>query len=318
MKDDRKFDEFKEFKSKGSVQKKLIESKSVDRLFKGAATKADTFDCTPMKVGESDLEYLTLVGQGTFGKLFRAKLKRTGQVVAVKKVFQDPKYKNREVEIVSMLEGEFTMRVLGTFSTSEEGSQYLNIVMEYYDCDLYSHIKTAKKPLSTMEIKLLTYQAFRGLLYIHSLGICHRDIKPHNLLVKDSKLVICDFGSAKVLTSEPNLPYICSRCYRAPELIFGATHYSTMIDVWSLGCVILEMLHGVPLFIGESSIDHLIEIIKVMGTPTKTQVIEMNPDYDLNDYKFPKVKKRDWKQVLLHLPRSFPGPTLCCWTFSTK
>ena len=111
--------------------------------------------------------------------------------------------------------------------------------MEYYECDLYSHIKSAKKPLSTMEIKLLTYQAFRGLLYIHSLGICHRDIKPHNLLLRSGKLVVCDFGSAKILTSEPNLPYICSRCYRAPELIFGATHYTTMIDVWSMGCVIL-------------------------------------------------------------------------------
>ena len=204
------------------------------------------------------------------------------------------------------------MRVLGTFSTTEDKNQYLNIVMDSYECDLYSHIKSSKKPLPTMEIKLLTYQAFRGLLYIHSLGICHRDIKPHNLLLKEGQLVICDFGSAKILTNEPNLPYICSRCYRAPELIFGATHYSTMIDIWSLGCVILEMLHGVPLFIGESSIDHLIEIIKVMGTPTKTQVIEMNPDYDLNDYKFPKVKKREWKHVPLFLVRSFQKPTLFC------
>jgi glycogen synthase kinase 3 beta len=92
------------------------------------------------------------------------------------------------------------MRVLGTFSTTEEGQQYLNIVMEYYDCDLYSHIKSSKKPLPTIEIKLLTYQAFRGLLYIHSLGICHRDIKPHNLLLHDGRLVLCDFGSAKILT----------------------------------------------------------------------------------------------------------------------
>lgn len=149
--------------------------------------------------------------------------------------------------------------------------------MEYYDCDLYSYIKSNKRTISTFDIKLLTYQAFRGLMYIHSLSICHRDIKPHNLLIKNKRLVLCDFGSAKVLTKEPNLPYICSRCYRAPELIFGASHYTTMIDIWSVGCVILEMLNGVPVFIGESSIDHLIEIIKVMGTPTKTQVVEMNP-----------------------------------------
>jgi glycogen synthase kinase 3 beta len=91
---------------------------------------------------------------------------------------------------------------------------------------------------------------------------------------------------------EPNLPYICSRCYRAPELIFGATHYTTMIDIWSMGCVMLEMLKMTPLFIGESSVDHLIEVIKVMGTPTKTQVIDMNQEYNLSDYKFPRLKKQ--------------------------
>lgn len=65
-----------------------------------------------------------------------------------------------------------------------------------------------------------------------------------------------------------------------------------MIDIWSMGCVLIEMLNDIPLFIGESSIDHLIEVMKVMGTPTKTQVIDMNPEYDLNDYKFPKLKKK--------------------------
>lgn len=198
------------------------------------------------------------------------------------------------------------MKVLGNFTTFEEGGQFLNIVMTHYDGDLYSLIRqNGKKSISTMEIKLISYQIFRGLLYIHQLHIAHRDIKPHNILYKGKKVAICDFGSAKILTNEPNLPYICSRCYRAPELIFGATHYSTMIDVWSVGCVLLQMMQGSPLFIGESSIDHLIEIIKVLGTPTKTQVIDMNPSYDLNDYKFPKVKKREWNKVHFILFRFF-------------
>lgn len=132
------------------------------------------------------------------------------------------------------------MKVIGTYTTVEDSSQYLSIIMHYYDGDLFNYIKSqGKKCLSTFDIKLITYQLFRGLNYIHSLGICHRDIKPHNILIKDKKVVICDFGSAKILTDEPNLPYICSRCYRAPELIFGATHYSSMIDIWSVGCVIL-------------------------------------------------------------------------------
>lgn len=144
--------------------------------------------------------------------------------------------------------------------------------MKYYESDLYKDIQS-KKSLSNIEIKLYSYQIFRGLLYLHSKKICHRDIKPQNILTNNMEVAICDFGSAKILTPEDkNLPYICSRCYRAPELIFGSTQYTTMIDIWSVGCVILEMIYGSPFFIGNSSIDHLIEVIKVLGTPTKTQV----------------------------------------------
>jgi len=98
----------------------------------------------------------------------------------------------------------------------------------------------------------------RSIAYIHAIGICHRDIKPHNILAdpNTNKVVMCDFGSAKkLIKGEPNIAYICSRCYRAPELIFGATDYTTTIDVWSTGCVIAEMLNGEPLFVGESAVD---------------------------------------------------------------
>jgi glycogen synthase kinase 3 beta len=112
----------------------------------------------------------------------------------------------------------------------------------------------------------------RGLAYAHSMGICHRDIKPANLLVdpKTHQLKLADFGSAKRLVAETmNAAYITSRHYRAPELIFGATGYTQAIDIWSAGCVIAELYLGEPLFQGENGVDQLVEIIKVLGTPTR-------------------------------------------------
>ena len=89
-----------------------------------------------------------------------------------------------------------------------------------------------KTTMPILEIKIYIYQLFRSLAYIHSQGICHRDIKPQNLLLDPNTgvLKLCDFGSAKILVAnEPNVSYICSRYYRAPELIFGATNYTTKI-----------------------------------------------------------------------------------------
>ena len=104
------------------------------------------------------------------------------------------------------------------------------------------------------------YQVARSLAYIHQVGICHRDIKPQNLLLDPNTHVVklCDFGSAKMLVKgESNIAYICSRYYRAPELIFGATDYTTAIDTWSFGCVFAELILGQPLFPGESNVDQV-------------------------------------------------------------
>nr|CUU97403.1 protein kinase shaggy [Hymenolepis microstoma] len=139
----------------------------------------------------------------------------------------------------------------------------------------------------------------RGLAYVHNKNICHRDIKPQNLLVNPETgvLKICDFGSTKVLVpGEPNVSYICSRYYRAPELIFGATQYTVRIDMWSAGCVIGELLLGRPLFPGDSGVDQLVEIIKVLGTPTFEQVKEMNPQY--SKFVFPGIKSCPWEKLI--------------------
>ena len=129
-----------------------------------------------------------------------------------------------------------------------------------------------RQPIPDIIVKVYAYQIIRSLAHLHASGVCHRDIKPQNFLVDTDQHVmkLCDFGSAKRLVrGESNVSYICSRYYRAPELIFGATDYKTAIDVWSAGCVIAEIILGQPLFPGESGVDQLVEIIKVLGTPSR-------------------------------------------------
>lgn len=244
-----------------------------------------------------------VIGNGSFGVVYQAKLVDTQEMVAIKKVLQDKRFKNRELQIMRRLEHCNIVKLLYFFYTSGEKKDeiYLNLVLEFIPETVYKVARQYSKSKQTIPViflKLYMYQLFRSLAYIHSQGICHRDIKPQNLLLDPDSgiLKLCDFGSAKHLVrGEPNVSYICSRYYRAPELIFGATDYTTNIDVWSAGCVFAELMLGQPIFPGDSGVDQLVEIIKVLGTPTREQIKEMNPNY--TEFKFPQIKAHPWQKV---------------------
>ncbi|CAG8447921.1 12475_t:CDS:2 [Ambispora leptoticha] len=244
-----------------------------------------------------------LIGNGSFGVVFQAKLINSNEDSAIKKVLQDKRFKNRELQIMRLVSHPNIVELKAFFYSNgdKKDEVFLNLVLEYVPETVYrtSRLYTkSKQTMPMLQIKLYMYQLFRSLAYIHSLGICHRDIKPQNLLLNPltGVLKLCDFGSAKILQAgEPNVSYICSRYYRAPELIFGATNYTTNIDVWSTGCVMAELMLGQPLFPGESGIDQLVEIIKVLGTPTKEQIKTMNPNY--MEHKFPQIKPHPFSKV---------------------
>uniref|UniRef100_A0A803LEY7 non-specific serine/threonine protein kinase n=1 Tax=Chenopodium quinoa TaxID=63459 RepID=A0A803LEY7_CHEQI len=255
-----------------------------------------------------------IVGQGSFGVVFQARCLESGETVAIKKVLQDKRYKNRELQTMRLLDHpNVTSLKHCFFSTTGKDELYLNLVLEFVPETVHRvirHYNKINQRMPLIYVKLYTYQICRALAYLHgTIGVCHRDIKPQNLLVNPHthQLKICDFGSAKVLVrprfpvltscvkGEPNISYICSRYYRAPELIFGATEYTTAIDIWSAGCVLAELLLGQPLFPGESGVDQLVEIIKVLGTPTREEIKCMNPNY--TEFKFPQIKAHPWHKI---------------------
>ena len=254
-----------------------------------------------------------VIGNGSFGVVYQAVALDTKEVVAIKKVYQDRRYKNRELQIMKDLGVHPNIVTLQhAFYTNGEKQEelFLNVVMEFVPDNVYKVLKSHAKqnqqiPLTL--IKCYSYQLARGIAYMHACGICHRDIKPQNLLIcpKTHALKLCDFGSAKrLVANEPNVSYICSRYYRAPELIFGAVNYTHVVDNWSMGCVVGELIQGTPLFPGENGVDQLVQIIKILGTPTKDQLISMNPNYsndNSSSFRFPHIGSKSWDKALSRL-----------------
>eukprot|EP00933_Yihiella_yeosuensis_P054903 TRINITY_DN5348_c2_g1_i1.p1 TRINITY_DN5348_c2_g1~~TRINITY_DN5348_c2_g1_i1.p1 ORF type:complete len:391 (+),score=68.43 TRINITY_DN5348_c2_g1_i1:73-1173(+) len=253
-----------------------------------------------------------ILGKGSFGVVYQAQVIETGEIVAIKSIRLTEK--DREVQILKELDGHPNIVSLkGAFLSDEAaaptaGQQQhagtkLNLVLEFLSDTLhrvikhYNQLQTNMKPFY---VKLYLFQLCRGLAFIHGRGIVHCDIKPQNLLLdgKSQTLKICDFGTAKRMTfGEQQRAYQCSRYYRAPELILGATSFTTSVDLWSAGCVFAEMILGQPLFTGKDGINQLVEIIKVLGTPTPQQLRAMNPNYP--EYQFtPQIQGHSWEKVL--------------------
>ena len=149
-----------------------------------------------------------IVGNGSFGVVYQATVIETNEVVAIKKVLQDRRYKNREFDIMSMLKHPNVVTLKHSFySPNEKGDVFLNLVMEFIPETVYRTLRThtkARRMVPLIYTKCYMYQICRSLAYIHSLGICHRDIKPQNLLLntRTHEVKLCDFGSAKVLVKD--------------------------------------------------------------------------------------------------------------------
>lgn len=260
------------------------------------------------------------IGEGAFGTVVEAVLKYDDRSewlgpFAIKRFPAQTEYKSRELEILRVVNHPNIVSLRFFFdkqsSKPSEHKVYQNLVMECLPSNLQSEIKYYRQSKYTIpypHMKAYTFQLARAMLYLHGFGISHRDIKPSNILVDPTTvtLKICDFGSAKKL--EPNqqsVSYICSRYYRAPELIIGCAIYTPKIDIWGLGCVIAEMFLGRPIFQGQAPDLQLKEISKLLGPPSKTFFFNNNPSFSGNMFQSPyfscTVEER-FKQIFSNSP----------------
>ena len=177
----------------------------------------------------------------------------------------------------------------------------LYLVFEFLDVDLKKHLDTHPHIGNDRRaVKGFVYQMCAGIAYCHSHRVLHRDLKPQNLLVdqKTNALKLADFGLARAF-GIPVRAYtheVVTLWYRSPEILLGARHYSTPVDAWSIGCIFAEMINQAPLFPGDSEIDQLFRIFRVLGTPdddTWPSVTTL-PDYKA---QFPKWRAKEWKDI---------------------
>eukprot|EP00771_Trimastix_marina_P003291 gnl/Trimastix_PCT/4524.p1 GENE.gnl/Trimastix_PCT/4524~~gnl/Trimastix_PCT/4524.p1 ORF type:complete len:465 (+),score=97.74 gnl/Trimastix_PCT/4524:123-1517(+) len=214
------------------------------------------------------------IGRGAYGVVYRAEDRESGTIVALKKSFDafschtDAQRSYREVMFLVGMQHRNVIRLRRIMRAKNDLDLYL--IFDFMDADLNLAIRS--QILQDKHIKYLLYQLLRGLHYIHRGGLLHRDLKPGNLLItSDCALKLGDFGLARLVTEETNsitmTDYVSTRWYRAPELLVGAAQYSYGVDMWSVGCILAEMLGSTPLFPGDSTIDQLQKIADVLGTP---------------------------------------------------
>jgi len=245
------------------------------------------------------------LGEGTFGEVYVATHEKTGEIAALKKIKLEcedegvPGTTLREVSLLKELQHPNVVQLKDVFYMPNDNKLYL--CFEYCEFDLKKYMKSQQYKLSAECVKSFTYQMLDGLRWCHSHRIFHRDLKPQNVLVdpKKGSLKLADFGLARAFTV-PLRTYtheVVTLWYRAPEILLGSKQYSCPVDMWSLGTMIPEMVTGHPMFPGDSEIDEIFKIFRVLGTPNETlwTGVSQLPDFKTN---FPKWQPKQLREVV--------------------
>mmetsp|Transcript_12181 Transcript_12181/g.30647 ORF Transcript_12181/g.30647 Transcript_12181/m.30647 type:complete len:357 (-) Transcript_12181:182-1252(-) len=226
------------------------------------------------------------LGKGAYAVVFKAIDKKTKQVVALKKIFDafqnatDAQRTFREIMYLQEIANhENIIRLQNVHKADNDKDIYL--VFDYMETDLHAVIRA--NILENIHKQYVIYQVLKALKYMHTADLVHRDLKPSNLLLNEEcHMKVADFGLARSIKalngaagagdSSVLTDYVATRWYRAPEILLGSTCYTKAVDMWSLGCILAEMLGGKPLFPGTSTMNQLEKILEVTGMPPQADV----------------------------------------------
>ncbi|XP_064465676.1 cyclin-dependent kinase 1-like [Ornithodoros turicata] len=216
------------------------------------------------------------IGEGRYGVVYKCEDKRNGQIVALKKI--RPEREDEGVPSTAMREISFLRELIHPNIVCLQDvlieKNGLFLVFEFLSMDLKEYIDTIPEDqqMDKKLVKSYMRQILEAILFCHQRRVLHRDLKPQNLLIdQKGNIKVADFGLARAFCN-PIRVYtheVATLWYRAPEVLLGSPRYSIPIDIWSIGCIFVEMYNKKPLFHGDSEIDQLFRIFRTLGTPTE-------------------------------------------------
>ncbi|KAF7805543.1 mitogen-activated protein kinase 3 [Senna tora] len=250
------------------------------------------------------------IGRGAYGIVCSLLNAESNEMVAVKKIanafdsLMDAKRTLREIKLLRHLDHENVIAIKDVIPPPlRREFTDVYIATELMDTDLH-HIIRSNQNLSEDHCQYFLYQILRGLKYIHSANIIHRDLKPSNLLLNaNCDLKICDFGLARTtLENDFMTEYVVTRWYRAPELLLNSSDYTSAIDVWSVGCIFMELMNKKPLLPGKDHVHQMRLLTELLGTPTEADLgLVRNEDAKRYIRQLPQYPRQPLARVFPHV-----------------
>lgn len=268
---------------------------------------------------------LEQIGEGTYGQVYMAREIQTGEIVALKKIRMDNEKEGfpitaiREIKILKKLHHENVIKLKEIVTSPgpekdeqgrPDGNKYkggIYMVFEYMDHDLTGLADRPGMRFSVPQIKCYMRQLLTGLHYCHVNQVLHRDIKGSNLLIdNEGVLKLADFGLARSFSNDHNgnlTNRVITLWYRPPELLLGSTKYGPAVDMWSVGCIFAELLHGKPIFPGKDEPEQINKIFELCGAPDEAiwPGVTKLPWY--NNFKPNRPMKRRLRDYFRHFDR---------------